>query len=224
MKLKDPKPLVYVFCEGEESEIAYANFMKNKFRNVIRIKRPIHGLFNKAERELQHNCKISNYIDEINEVWFFFDVDKNTATDGSEEKWTQHIKTIKLIQNLPKQSTIKVRLLMTTGCIEYWMLLHYKKTRPPIQSVPDKDRIMNELRVEDEKYEKNNAEEINEIANKYYLQSVENGKWVLNDLKPDGLPKLGDANRDHWLYTCGKTFTTVHEALEYLIELENNSI
>ena len=28
---------------------------------------------------------------------------------------------------------------MTTGCVEYWFLLHYKKVRPSIQTVAEKE-------------------------------------------------------------------------------------
>lgn len=34
---------------------------------------------------------------------------------------------------------------MTTGCVEYWFMLHYKMFTPPIQTVAEKERIIAEL-------------------------------------------------------------------------------
>lgn len=36
------KPLIYVFCEGE-SEIEYANFLKEKYEDVAVIKKKLKG-------------------------------------------------------------------------------------------------------------------------------------------------------------------------------------
>jgi len=39
-------------------------------------------------------------------------------------------------------------------------------------------------------------------------------------VKGDGIPKLEDNDvRSQWLYQCGKTFTTVQEAIEFLESL-----
>lgn len=34
---------------------------------------------------------------------------------------------------------------MTTGCIEYWLMLHYEMYTPPIQTVAQKERVMDRL-------------------------------------------------------------------------------
>ena len=48
--------------------------------------------------------------------------------------------------------------------------------------------------------------------------AVQNGAWILRTV--DGIPKLEDNDvRSQWLYQCGKTFTTVQEAIEFLESL-----
>lgn len=45
------------------------------------------------------------------------------------------------------------------------------------------------------------------------------GKWVLHNL--EGLPITDDIDfRNHWLYQSDLTFTTVHEAIEFLKGLQ----
>ena len=44
-----------------------------------------------------------------------------------------------------EKPNIRVRLLMTTGCVEYWFLLHYKKICPSIQNVAEKENVMKML-------------------------------------------------------------------------------
>ena len=58
---------------------------------------------------------------------------------------TSRLKIIKRLRSLRKKPGIKVRLLMTTGCVEYWFMLHYKMFAPPIQTVAEKERIIAEL-------------------------------------------------------------------------------
>ena len=74
------------------------------------------------------------------EVWFFFDVE--TADAGL---WDARMKIIKRLRSLRKKPGIKVRLLMTTGCIEYWLMLHYDMYAPSIQTVAEKQRVMDRL-------------------------------------------------------------------------------
>lgn len=106
---------------------------------------------------------------------------------------------------------------MTTGCIEYWFLLHYKKIKPPITSPADKDKVMKMLQREEPRYTKTDENVIGYIAKKRFHTAIANGKWTLDSLC--GLPDSANLDRDHWLYTCGQTFTTVHEAVEYLLSL-----
>lgn len=128
-KLRKIKPLIYVFCEGE-SEQAYTDFLKNKFADVAVIKRPkAPGLFEEAKNRFSKDPKFRNSTDETDEIWFFFDVE--TKDIG---KWEQRMKIIKTLRKLRKKPGLRIRLLMTTGCIEYWLMLHYKMYAPPLQA------------------------------------------------------------------------------------------
>ncbi len=42
------------------------------------------------------------------------------------QKWNDRLAIIKKLRKLRKKQGIRVRLLMTSGCIEYWFMLHYK--------------------------------------------------------------------------------------------------
>ena len=41
-------------------------------------------------------------------------------------KWDERYRIIKKLRKLRKDQNIRVRLLMTSGCIEYWLMLHKK--------------------------------------------------------------------------------------------------
>ena len=105
---------------------------------------------------------------------------------------------------------------MTTACIEYWLMFHYKKYSPALCTVADKQRVLHEIQRLESDYEKGDYISTERIAS-HYLDAVKNSKSVLQDLLQEGLPDIAQSDiRDEWLYTCGKTFSTVHEAIEYL--------
>lgn len=92
-------------------------------------------------------------------------------------------------------------LLLTTGCVEYWFLLHYKKLCPSIQNVA----------------EKGNPTATRKIAERLD-KAIQNGDWVLQHI--EGLPTLEDNDaRNRWLYQSTLTFTTVQDAMKFLESL-----
>ena len=113
---KPAKPYIVVFCEGE-SEQAYTDFLRKEFKDVASIHRPkATGLFDVADNKYKKDAKYRDYAEVTDEVWFFFDVE--TKDIGA---WESRLKIIKRLRSLRKDPNIKVRLLMTTGCIEYWL-------------------------------------------------------------------------------------------------------
>lgn len=50
------KPLIYIFCEGE-SEIEYANFLKERFAETAIIKKPVKGLFEVARNKFKREAR-----------------------------------------------------------------------------------------------------------------------------------------------------------------------
>ena len=149
---KRRKPYIVVFCEGE-SEQAYTDFLKKEFEDVASIKRPSStGLFEEADSKYKKDKKYRDYAEVTDEIWFFFDVEtKDIAA------WDARLKIIKRLRSLRKKPGIRVRLLMTTGCIEYWLLLHYELYTPPIQTVAEKKRVMERLLSKEAYYQKGNG-------------------------------------------------------------------
>ena len=112
------KAIIRVFCEGE-SEQAYTEYLKKKFSDVAVIQYPKEpGLFGRAEDRFN---KYRDYTEVIDEVWFFFDVETKDVN-----KWDERYRIIKKLRKLRKDQNIRVRLLMTSSCIEYWLMLHKK--------------------------------------------------------------------------------------------------
>lgn len=205
------KPLIYVFCEGE-SEIEYAKALKEKFEDVAVIQKPVKGLFSTAYKKFRKEVKYRNRAEVTDEIWFFFDVD-----DGQTGSWDKNKKIITTLQKLRKNPGIRVRLLMTTGCVEYWFLLHYRKVCPSIQNVAEKENVMKMLINECPGYTKGDGDAVRRIAEKMDTAMV-NGDWVLEHI--DGLPTLEDTDeRNRWLYQSALTFTTVQDALKFLESL-----
>lgn len=211
---KKEKPLIYVFCEGE-SEQVYTDFLKRRFKDVAVIKRPsATGLFEEADNRFKKDPKFRNSAEVTDEVWFFFDVE--TKDIG---KWDQRLKIIKRLRKLRKKPNITVRLLMTTGCIEYWLMLHYKMYVPSIQSVAEKDRIIAELKTKEPAYFKGDPVSTARIAERYPT-AVNNADKTLQSLLSEGLPGIDDTDdRNKWLCTQCRTFSTVQEAIRYLERL-----
>ena len=210
------KTIIRVFCEGE-SEKAYTEFLKQKFSDVAVIKYPKEtGLFDRAEDRFKKDPSYRDYTDEIDEVWFFFDVETKDI-----DKWDERYRIISWLRKLRKDTNIRVRLLMTTGCIEYWLMLHCRYYRPSLQTVAEKERVIAELKVEEPLYEKGNKEITARIA-KNYPVAVTNAKRTVKKLLDEGLPGLEDTDvRNQWLYRKCLTFSNVYEAIEFLESLEN---
>ena len=213
-QMKSIKPLIYVFCEGE-SEQAYTDFLKKKFSDVAVIKRPsATGLFEEADDRFKKDPKFRNSAEVTDEIWFFFDVETKDAG-----KWDQRLKIMKKLRKLRRNPNIRVRLLMTTGCIEYWLMLHYKMFAPPVLSISDKEKMLAEVVAREPAYAKGDYTVTARIAENYPT-AVTNAEKTVRNLLSDGLPGLEDTDeRNQWLHTHCKTFSTVFEAIRYLEQL-----
>lgn len=213
-QLKNQKPLIHIFCEGE-SEQVYADFLKEQFGNVAVIKRPkATGLFSKANDDFKKAPKYKNSIDETDEIWFFFDVETKDRT-----KWNERLTIINQLRNLRKKSKIRVRLLMTTGCIEYWLMLHYKLYTPPLQTVAEKQKVIDDIKKQESTYKKGDKHSTFKIA-RNYKTAVKHAEHTMKKLLSEGLPTLEDNDdRNKWLCSNCKTFSNVYESIQYLESL-----
>ena len=209
------KPYIVVFCEGE-SEQAYTDFLKKEFKDVASIKRPsATGLFEEADGKFKKDKAYRDYAEVTDEIWFFFDVE--TKDIGL---WDARMKIIKRLRALRKKPGIKVRLLMTTGCIEYWLMLHYEMYTPPIQTVAEKQRVIERLLSKEPNYQKGDTATTARIAQNYPKAVIHSKQTVLN-LLSQGLPGLEDTDeRNCWLCQKCLTFSNVYEAIEFLTSLQ----
>lgn len=205
------KAIIRVFCEGE-TEQAYTEFLKRRFADVAVIKYPKEtGLFDEAENRFAKDPQYRDNAEVIDEVWFFFDVE--TKDVGL---WDHRLKIIKKLRKMRRDPNIKVRLLMTTGCIEYWLMLHYKKYAPPLQTEAEKARVINEVTEKESTYKKGDYPSTAKIAENFPTATA-NAKWTLDNLLSDGLPGVEDTDeRNQWLCKNCYTFSNVFEAIEFL--------
>ncbi|MDD2980960.1 MAG: RloB domain-containing protein [Hespellia sp.] len=211
------KKTIYVFWEGE-SEEAYSRYLRRTFSNCAGIQ--VHrekGTFATARAYYRGNVKFHGDVEELDEIWFFFDTEMEKGN-----QWEENFKCLKdIIASRKRRNPIRIRLLMTSCCIEYWFLLHYERTAPAMAMPADKERILKSVQVYNPSYEKGDYAAAADIAQRYDT-AIENGKWTLERLKADGMPeRAGGENKesDEWLFKGTHTFTTVHEAVEMLLEL-----
>lgn len=214
-RTRPEKPYIIVFCEGE-SEQAYTDFLKKHFHEVASIKRPgATGLFEEADNKFKKDKSYRDYAEVTDEVWFFFDVETKDVP-----LWESRLKIIKRLRSLRKKNGLRVRLLMTTGCIEYWLMLHYEMYTPVIQTVAEKERVMARLLAKEPNYKKGDADITSRIAQRYPI-AVENARKTLFNLLQDGLPGLEDTDeRNRWLCQNCLTFSNVYEAIDFLTSLK----
>lgn len=214
-KLKKSKVSICVFCEGE-SEQAYTDFLKSKFQDVAVFKRPSStGLFEEADNRFKKDPKYRDYSDVFDEIWFFFDVEEKDI-----DNWSKRLEIIKRLRRLRKKPQIRVRLLMTTGCIEYWLMLHYRLFAPPVLTVPEKEQMLRQVIKEEPTYKKGNYIATARIA-QHYPSAVKNAGIVLQNLLKEGMPGLEDTDeRNLWLCKNCRTFSTVQEAISFLESLK----
>jgi hypothetical protein len=215
-KLKKSKVSICVFCEGE-SEQAYTDFLKSKFQDVAVFKRPSStGLFEEADNRFKKDPKYRDYSDVFDEIWFFFDVEEKDVDNLS-----KRLEIIKRLRRLRKKPQIRVRLLMTTGCIEYWLMLHYRLFAPPVLTVPEKEQMLRQVIKEEPTYKKGNYIATARIA-QHYPTAVKNAGIVLQNLLKEGMPGLEDTDeRNLWLCKNCRTFSTVQEAITFLESLKS---
>lgn len=214
-KLKKSKVSICVFCEGE-SEQVYTDFLKSKFQDVAVFKRPSStGLFEEADNRFKKDPKYRDYSDVFDEIWFFFDVEEKDVDNLSKQ-----LEIIKRLRRLRKKPQIRVRLLMTTGCIEYWLMLHYRLFAPPVLTVPEKEQMLRQVIKEEPTYKKGNYIATARIA-QHYPTAVKNAGIVLQNLLKEGMPGLEDTDeRNLWLCKNCRTFSTVQEAISFLESLK----
>lgn len=91
---------------------------------------------------------------------------------------------------------------------------------PSIQTVSEKQHIMDRLCQKEPEYQKGDTDITARIA-RNYPTAVVNAKHILSLLQTQGLPDLEDTDeRNRWLCQKCLTFSTVFEAIEFLSTLQ----
>lgn len=220
-KLKKSKKYVLVACEGPNEE-EYIKYFKKKFNSVADIY-PIvitgSKLFPELMRTLtgtsRKSCNIELVGSNIDEIWLFFDVE---AKDKS--NWNNHKRILRQLQTYNKN--MNIRLLMTSGCVEYWFLLHYKKKGSPVITESEKDRVINELKSLVPSYEKGDQKSTCQIAENYKTAIKNSDSILCQVIREENINDKKELDRNAQLFISQRAFSTVHEALNYLISISPN--
>lgn len=220
-KLKNSKKYVLVVCEGP-SEKEYIKYFKKKFDSVADIHPiviPGTKFFPKLMETLtkteKANCNIELIGQNIDEIWLFFDVEEKDKS-----AWDKRKKILKDLQEY--NESMNIRLLMTSGCVEYWFLLHYKKKGSPVITESDKDRVINELKSLVPSYEKGDQKSTCQIAENYKT-AIKNSDSILRQvIREENINDKKELDRNAQLFISQRAFSTVHEALNYLISISPN--
>ena len=219
-QVRKSKKLIYVFCEGE-SEQEYANCLKDLFADIAVLIIPppeSTSLFEKTKSKFDKEPRFRNNAEVIDEIWFFFDTE-----DCDADQWDKRLKIIKRLRGLRKNPNIRVRLLMTSGCVEYWFYLHYEMAVPALHTVADKNNMLRKVQHIVPGYEKGDRTTIAKIA-QHWPEATQHGEEVLARLAQDGMPSAEPKNsdvRDAWLHRNEYTFTTVQEGIQFLKSLRD---
>ena len=218
-QVKCIKPLIYVFYEGE-SEQQYIDYLKDHFSDVAVIKRCSRrastNLFEDTKSRFEKDKKYRDAAEVTDEIWFFFDVESKDSTD---EIWGERLKIINYLRKLRKKPNIRVRLLMTSGCVEYWFMLHFKDCAPPTQTDADKKKLVEDVKKIIPAYKKGDKDSIWKIASKYST-AIKYAQKRLQSITE--IPCIEDTDeRNQWLCKYCVTFSTVFEALDFLESLSS---
>lgn len=219
-QVRKSKKVIYVFCEGE-SEWEYANCLRKIFADVtaMHIPSPVStGLFKDTKNKFDKEARFRNNAEVIDEIWFFFDIE-----DQDIGQWEKRLKIVKRLRGLRKKPNIRVRLLMTSACVEYWFRLHYELSIPALHTKADKENARRWLQQRVPGYEKGDRKTIKQIAARW-SEAVQRGEDVLNRLVDLGMPPVRPENsdeRDKWLHQNKHTFTTVQEGIRFLESLRD---
>ena len=237
------KPYIYAFYEGE-SEKQYLELLKKKYENVAIIKKIVKASPAEAVSQFKKERRFRDDAENIDEIWFFLDT---RDMDGNAKEWASIHKDIKELRKLRKSPHIRIRIFLTTGCLEYWFLLHFQECKPPIVSAEHRERTEKLLKQQFQKqgwavqYKKGDDKAIERIVGfedgQGQERAVKFANTCLDNLKELGLPpappldndkepdKLEEGQFDayyEWLFSeKAGTVTTVQEAICFLAGLES---
>jgi hypothetical protein len=124
------RPVVYIICEGTDTEILYFKRFRTRYSNIDI--RPFPSQHKSALTLVQHARDVIKqepyYPEDGDVIWCVFDRDSNTDAD---------------IAKAAKRATdYSYNLAFSNPSFELWFLLHFVNQRQPLQTADD---VINEL-------------------------------------------------------------------------------
>lgn len=221
------RKVIHVFCEGP-TETAYLKCLKPDYEKVVtfHFHQNTHSkeLYEKAYLIMKNDKNSALSCGNADEFWFVFDIEPKHRS-----KFEAHQNYLEKIKSEVKNKNLKFRFLLTSGCMEYWFMLHFEKTAPPMD-LKQKDVQIKSLEkvLSLKSYKKGDEKQLIPLMAKKET-ACDNGAWCLSRLddlaKLDDLSKQGTLSKQEkerlkFFYESGVTFTTVHEAILFLEKLK----
>lgn len=126
------KPVVYIVCEGEETEIRYFRKFRSRECSIDIV--PVPSQYKSADKLVQKARSAIGYSpyypDEGDVIWCVFDRDDNTDAMLSKAK-----------QVATKEG---YRIAFSNPCIEIWFLLHLTDRAAPVENCEAAIRLLKE--------------------------------------------------------------------------------
>ena len=186
------RPIIYIICEGEETEIKY--FKHFRSRNCLVEVTPMTPKHKAAEHLVRHAKSLIGQSEyrpkDGDEIWCVFDCD-----DNSNESLQ------KAVEMAEKSG---YGIAFSNPCFEYWYLLHFVSHNGYLKG---SDEVIRLLKSKDHigKYEKNL--DVFETLLPHQSEAIERAGRRLEQLYKDGVIVM---SRD------SNPVTTVHKLVEYL--------
>lgn len=186
------RPIIYIICEGKETEINY--FKHFRSRNCLVDIIPIPSKHKAAEHLVKHAKSLISQSDYLpndgDQLWCVFDRDDNTNQE------------LNNAANYAEKQGYKIAY--SNPCFEYWYLIHFIKQNSYLNGADDVMKLL-QSKGRLEKYEKN-LDVFAELL-PHQSEAIFRAKERLRQLEND---KVIILSRD------SNPVTTVYELVEYL--------
>lgn len=186
------KPVIYIVCEGRETETRYFKSFRTRFCPIDII--PITSIYKSADslvRKVKSTLgKNPYYPDEGDVVWCVFDCDDNTN-----EMLTKAMQ-------LAKKNGFKIAF--SNPCFEYWFLLHFSEYRGYLANC---NAVINQLHRKGRLENYRKSEDIYSLIIDRQDTAIANAKGRIAEITLDRIPLLSRESNPA---------TNVHELVEFL--------
>ena len=192
VKQRKRKPIIYIICEGKETEVLY--FKHFRTRNCLVDIVPMTSKYTAAEHLVKNAKGLLSHADYFpkdgDQLWCVFDRDDNTNAQ------------LKAAGEHADKNGYKI--VYSNPSFEYWYLLHFVKHNGYLN---DSNAVIEQLKKKDrlEKYEK--SIDVFDALLPHQTEAIQRAKERVEQLEKDNIIVLSsDSN----------PVTTVYELVEYL--------